>query len=115
MLCFRNLFIVSHFCNFLTCKFDLALRTQPADLNKIIKYYAVARYPAAGNDTQNARYPAAGNDTQNARYPAAGNDTQNARYPAARNDTQNALKMLDTRQPGKIQKFEKMFDTCDRE
>ena len=50
-----------------------------------------------------------------ARYPAAGNDTQNARYPAARNDTQNASKMLDTRQPGKIQKFEKLFDTCDRE
>ena len=62
-----------------------------------------------------ARYPAAGNDTQNARYPAAGNDTQNARYPEAGNDTQNASKMLDTRQPGKIQKFEKMFDTCDRE
>ena len=48
-------------------------------------------------------------------YPAAGNDTQNARYPAAGNDTQNASKMLDTWQPGKIQKFEKMFDTCDWE
>ena len=35
-----------------------------------------------------------------ARYPAAGNDTQNARYPAAGNDTQSGSKMLDTRQPG---------------
>ena len=52
-----------------------------------------------------ARYPAAGNDTQNARYPEAGNETQNARYPAAGNETQNASKTLDTRQPGTILKM----------
>ena len=40
-------------------------------------FIAVAIYPAAGNDIQNARYPAAGNDTENTRYPVAGNYTQN--------------------------------------
>ena len=38
------------------------------------KIFAVAVYPAAGNDIQNAKYPAARKDTENARYRTAGSD-----------------------------------------